>query len=125
MNYKELEIWKLAREAALAIHRMTLTALPKFEMYETGGQIRRAVKSIRSNIVEGYGRRRYKLDFVKHLTYSHASCDETIDHLEELYESGSLSDRALYQTIHTQLNELGAKLNRFIRAVEMGHNTPR
>ncbi len=125
MNYKDLEIWKLAREVALQVHRMTLTKLPKFEIYETGSQIRRAAKSIRSNIVEGYGRRRYKLDFIKHLTYSHASCDETIDHLEELFETGSLADQPLFESLLTTMNELGAKLNRFIASVESGHNTQR
>src|ERR1700720_4083624 len=38
---------------------MTMRDLPKFEIYEEGSRIRRSVKSIRSNIVEGYGRRRY------------------------------------------------------------------
>jgi four helix bundle protein len=125
MNYKDLDIWKIAREAALQIHRMTLTKLPKFECYETASQIRRAAKSIRSNIVEGYGRRRYKLDFIKHLTYSHASCDETIDHLEELFETGSLTDETLFNHLLALLNELGAKLNRFIASVESGHKTDR
>ena len=125
MNYKDLEIWKLAREVALQVHRMTLTKLPGFETCETGSQIRRAAKSIRSNIVEGYGRRRYKLDFIKHLTYSHASCDETIDHLEELFETGSLADRPLFEGLLAMMNELGAKLNRFIASVESGHNTHR
>lgn len=60
MSYRDLEIWKLAREAAVAVQAMTLKELPKFEMYEEGTQIRRSVKSVRSNIVEGYGRRRYK-----------------------------------------------------------------
>ena len=125
MNYKDLEIWKLAREVAIQVHRMTLTQLPKFETYETGSQIRRAAKSIRSNIVEGYGRRRYKLEFIKHLTYSPASCDETIDHLEELFETGSLTDQSLFESLLTMMNELGAKLNRFIASVESGHNTQR
>src|SRR5690625_6379310 len=39
--------------------------LPKYELYETGSQIRRSSKSIRANIVEGYGRRRYKRDYIK------------------------------------------------------------
>jgi four helix bundle protein len=125
MNHKDLEIWQIAREAALRIHRMTLASLPRFELYETGSQIRRAAKSIRSNIVEGFGRRRYKLDFIKYLTYAHSSCDETIDHLEELFETGSLADKSLYEDLHVRLNELGAKLNRFIQAVETGHQTTR
>jgi hypothetical protein len=36
MSYKKLEIWQLARELAIDIHRMTLEKLPKFEMYEEG-----------------------------------------------------------------------------------------
>ena len=99
--------------------------LPKFELYETGSQIRRAAKSIRSNIVEGYGRRRYKMDFIKHLTYAHASCDETLDQLEELSETGSLADETLFKDLHKRLNELGGKLNRFIASVETGHRSPR
>ena len=53
---------------------MTLTKLPAFELYEEGSQIRRSVKSVKSNIVEGYGRRRYKQDYIRFLTYAQASC---------------------------------------------------
>ncbi len=59
MSYKKLEVWQLAKDVAVEIHKMTLTDLPKFEMYEEGSQIRRSAKSVRSNIVEGYGRRNY------------------------------------------------------------------
>lgn len=79
------------------------------------------MKSVKSNIVEGYGRRRYKQEFIRFLTYSHASCDETIDHLETLFETGSLDDEKLYKDLHDRLNTLGAKLNRFIQKVESTH----
>jgi four helix bundle protein len=59
-SYRDLEIWKMARELIVVVHKMTLEKLPKFEMYEEGSQIRRSAKSISSNIVEGYGRRRYE-----------------------------------------------------------------
>jgi len=45
MSYKNLEIWQLAREVVLEIHKMSLK-LPKFEMYEEGSQIRRSSKSV-------------------------------------------------------------------------------
>ena len=80
------------------------------------------MKSVRSNIVEGYGRRRYKQDFIRFLTFAHASCDETIDHLEILRETGSLKDQALFEKRHTRLNQLVGKLNRFITSVEAQHN---
>jgi len=76
MNYKDLKIWQLARVLTVDIHRMTFRDLPKFELFEEGSQIRRSMKSIKSNIVEGYGRRRYKQDYIRFLTFAHASCDE-------------------------------------------------
>lgn len=121
MSYRDLEIWKLAREAAVAVHRMTLRELPKFEMYEEGSQIRRSVKSIRSNIVEGYGRRRYKQEFIRFLVFAHASCDETIDHLEGLFETESLANETTYRDLQAQLDLLGRKLNVFIEGVEREH----
>lgn len=121
MSYRDLEIWKLAREVAIAVHRMTLRELPKFEMYEQASQIRRSAKSIRSNIVEGYGRRRYKQEFIRYLVFAHASCDATIDHLESLFDSASLTDEQLYRRLQGQLDLLGRKLNVFIEGVEREH----
>lgn len=116
MSYRNLEVWKLAREVVIEIHSMTLH-LPKFELYEQGSQIRRSSKSIKATIVEGYGRRRYKQEYIKYLTYAHASNDETIDHLETLFETGSLTDRLLFDTLKEKLNTLGKKLNNFIQSV--------
>jgi len=121
MSYKNLEIWQLARRLVVDIHKMTLERLPKFEMYEAGSQIRRAVKSVKSNIVEGYGRRRYKQEFIRFLHFAVSSNDETADHLETLFETGSLSDQPLYEDLHDRLDLLGKKLANFIRAVENGH----
>ncbi len=112
----------MAQQLSADVHKMTLCSLPKFEMYEEGSQIRRSVKSVRSNIVEGYGRRRYKQDFIRFLSFAHASCDETIDHLEMLMETGSLTDKDLYDSLHARLNLLGGKINRFIQGVEKQHN---
>jgi len=123
MSYKKLQIWQLARELVIDIHRMTLTKLPKFEMFEEGSQIRRSIKSVKSTIVEGYGRRRYKQEFIRFLNYAIASNDETIDHLETLFETESLTDEDLYETIHDKLEVLGKKLNLFIQSVERGHDS--
>ncbi len=123
MSYRKLDIWMLARELVTNVHHMSLNQLPKFELYEEGSQIRRSIKSVKSNIVEGYGRRRYKHDFIRFLTYSHASCDETIDHLETLHETDSLTDRAVYNSLHERLDKLGGKLNHFIQCVESSHRT--
>ena len=121
MSYKNLDVWKLARELVIDIHKMTLDGLPKHEMFEEGSQIRRSIKSVKSSLVEGYGRRQYKNDFLRFLHFALASNDETIDHLETLFETGSLTERDLYQGLHDRLNRLGKQLNTFIKSVSKDH----
>ncbi len=125
MSYKKLEVWQLSRTLVIDIHKMTLTKLPKFEMFEEGSQIRRSVKSVKSNIVEGYGRREYKNDFIRFLVYAHASLDETIDHLETLFETESLKDQPLFENLHKRLDTLGRKLNRFLNTIRQSHQSPK
>ena len=120
MSYKKLDIGKLAREVSVDIHKMSLH-LPQFELYETGSQIRRSSKSISSNIVEGYGRRRYKKEFVRFIIFSLASCDETRDHLEVLFETGSLKDDRVFNDLEVKLDVLGKKINRFLESVIKNH----
>jgi four helix bundle protein len=125
MSYRDLEIWKLAQQVAIAAHRMTLQNLPKFEMYEEASQIHRSAKSISANIVGGYGRRRYKHEFIRFLVFAHASCGETIDQLEVLFETGSLTDEGIYRELSARLDLLGRKLNVFIGGVERSDRTDR
>lgn len=120
MNYKDLEIWQLSREVVIAIHKMSLE-LPKFEMYEEGSQIRRSSKSVKSNIVEGYERRNYKNEYIRFIIIALASNDETLDHLETLFETGSLADKAFYNNIHSKIELLGKKINRFLQSVQNEH----
>ena len=121
MNYRNLEVWQLARELVISIHEMTLTKLPKFEMFEEGAQIRRAIKSVKSNVVEGYGRRRYKQEFIRYIDYAFASCDETADHLDMLVATKSLTDPAAVEQLNAKLDQLGRKLNLFLQSIERGH----
>jgi four helix bundle protein len=123
MSYRDLEVWQLARELVAAIHEMTLTKLPKFEAFEEASQIRRAIKSVKSCLVEVYGRRRYKQEFIRFLTYSLASCDETADHRDTLMITGSLTDEALIKSLAHKLGTLGKKLNLFLQGVEREHRS--
>src|SRR6476620_561322 len=99
-SYRDLEIYKISKDLAIRIHAITLT-LPKFEMYEEGSQIRRSSKAVTTAIVEGYGRRIYKKDFIKFLVISITECDETIVHLDFLFKTGSLKNESLYNEFHT------------------------
>ena len=121
-SYRDLDIYSKAHKLAVEIHQLSLK-LPKFEMYEQASQIRRSSKSIKSNIVEGFGRRRYKQEFIKFLTYSLASCDETRDHLDTLYETESLGDKEKYKYFCQEYDHLGRMISNFIKSVQSGHKT--
>ncbi|WP_037316601.1 four helix bundle protein [Salegentibacter sp. Hel_I_6] len=113
-SYRNLDIYNLSFEYALEVHKVSLK-LPKFELYEQGSQIRRSSKSIKDNIVEGYGRRVYKQDFIKFLIYSHASLLECLSQLEmidELYEIGEI------KALREKYDLLGGKIYSFIQYVE-------
>ena len=118
-SYENLDIYQIAVALAVEIHKMSLDDLPKFEMYEEGSQIRRSSKSVGANIVEGFGRKRYKGEYAQFLTYALASCDETKYHLRMLHETKSLS-KAKYEYFLTKYNELGRKIYNFRKAVLEG-----
>lgn len=118
MSYKKLEIWKLAEDLVTEIHVMTLKNLPGFEMFEEGAQIRRSVKSVKSNIVEGYGRKIHPKEYLRFLTFAHSSLDETKDHLETLFKTKSLKDKVCYDRIHSNIELLGKKLYSFKQSVK-------
>jgi four helix bundle protein len=119
-SYKDLEIYKIAFELSIRIHRESLK-LPQFELYEQGSQVRRSSKGVKDAIVEGYGRRKYKADYIKYLTYSIASCDETTNHV--------LSINALYpemtgfKELEIEYDHLGRKINNYIQYVESSWRT--
>jgi len=120
-SYRDLEIYKESKRLAIVIHKMTL-GLPRFELFEEGSQIRRSSKSITSMIVEGYGRRRYKADFIRYLVYSHAECDETIVHLDFLHETESLKNEACHAAVKSEYETLSRKINNYIKWVEDNWN---
>jgi four helix bundle protein len=117
-SYKELDIYQLAHALAVDIHKMTLEDLPSFERYEEGSQIRRSAKAIPAAIVEGFGRKLYQQDFIRYLTSALASCDETKEHLELLFETGSLTNESKFKELLTRCEELGRKLYRFRESVQ-------
>jgi len=114
-GYKELDIYNEAFNLALEVHKASLQ-LPKFELYEQGSQLRRSSKSIKDQIAEGYGRRRYKSDFIKYLVYGQASCDETVSQLEMIQEL--YPEEYNWKQLIDNYLILGKKINKYIQYVE-------
>ena len=121
-SYKDLDVYQLAHDLAVKTHRMTLELLPKFEMYEEGGQIRRSSKAISSNIVEGFRRKQYQQEYIRFLTYALASCDETKEHLELLWDTASLKDSTLRDFLLEGYENLGKKLFRLRETIDISLN---
>ncbi len=115
-SYRDLEIYRLSYDLAVEVHRFSLT-LPQYEMYEEGSQVRKSSKGITSCIAEGYGRKKYKAEFIKFLVYAHASCDETILHLSFLRDTHNDTASKVKPLLDSN-EELGGKINRFIQYVE-------
>jgi four helix bundle protein len=119
-SYKDLEIYKLSYDLAVKVHKMSLK-LPQYETYEEGSQVRKPSKGITSCIVEGYGRRKYKAEFSKFLIYAHASCDETILHLNFIRDTHDFIEKEVESFIGSY-DEWGGKISRFIDFVEKEWN---
>ena len=115
-SYKNLEIYQLSYKLALEVHKLTMQ-LPFYELYEEGGQARRSSKSIPSLIAEGYGRKRYKADFLKFLYQALGSCDETTVHLNFIKDTHEDKVQQVLQLIG-EYDMLGKKINSFSSYVD-------
>lgn len=120
-SYRDLDIYKESKKLAIEVHKISLK-FPRLELYEEGSQVRRSSKSVTSNIVEGYGRRRYKADYIKYLIYAQSECDETIVHLDFLFETESLKDESTYLRLKTEYDTLSKRINKFTQWVEENLN---
>jgi len=119
-SYRDLEIYRIAFTLAKKVHLASLK-LPAFELYEQGSQIRRSSKSVKDQIAEGYGRRRYKADFIKFLVYSHSSADEATCQLEMILDL--YPDIEEFTQLLPEYENLGRRINSFIQYVESSWKT--
>lgn len=98
-GFEKLDVWHKAVDLTLQIDEV-LKKLPKNEFYSFGGQIRRAVLAISTNIAEGTGRNSkkeasYFFNVARGSTYEVASLSKVLnikgylneERLEKLYSS--------------------------------------
>ncbi len=89
-TYKELRAYQAAMEAAMRIFELT-KRFPVEERYSLTDQIRRASRSVCSNIGEAWRKRRYPAHFVSKLSDSECEAEETRVWLEFSWRRGYLS----------------------------------
>lgn len=122
-GYRRLDVYNLAHDLAVRIHKMTLT-LPALERYEEAAQVRRSSKRVSASIVEGYAQRKFKAQFLVYLYRGLGSADETQEHLRFLMETGSLASAKEGRTLLKDAEDVSRKLARFIQGVEREHRAP-
>jgi len=114
LSFRDLEIYRISSDLAVKIYTKSLE-LPSRDKFEAGSQIRRSSQGIKDAIVEGYGRRKYKNDFIKFLVYAHASSLEALSQAEFLHQIHA--DEG-WKIIASELDKLGSKIHNFITYVE-------
>ena len=75
-SYKELRVYQAAMEAAMRIFEIS-KRFPTEERYSLTDQMRRASRSVCSNIGEAWRKRRYRAAFISKLSDSETEAEET------------------------------------------------
>ena len=89
-SHEELEVYKMAFEAAMRIFELSKT-FPREEVFSLTDQMRRSSRAVCSNIAEAWRKRRYEAAFVSKLNDAEAEAAETQTWLQFAVECGYLS----------------------------------
>jgi four helix bundle protein len=90
-SYRDLRVYKLAFDSAMRIFELS-KSWPKEEKYSLTDQIRRASRSVCSNISEAWRKRRYPPHFVSKLSDSDTEAAETEVWLDFAFACGYLAE---------------------------------
>lgn len=110
-GYEDLEVYRRAFAMLKPVHQLVLS-FPDYEKYDLANQMRRAAKSVPTNIAEGYARRRSPKEFCSFLAMSVGSANEMEVHVKIMRELEYANEDVCtamlvdYQTIGKQLTKL-------------------
>ncbi len=80
-GYEDIEAFQRAMALLRPVHAVALK-LPVYEKFDLASQMRRASKSIPTNVAEGYGKRRSSRQFRAYLENALGSANEMIVHVQ-------------------------------------------
>jgi four helix bundle protein len=117
-SFEDLEVFKRAYKASLAVHRKSLE-FPPIEQRGLADQVRRASKSICANLAEGFARQGVQpADFRRFLIMALGSADEMRVWLRYCLDLGYI-DEATWQTWRQEYHEIAKMLQGLIRALRV------
>lgn len=111
-SFRELKVYKLAREQAQVIFRAS-QKFPPEEKYSLTDQIRRASRAVNAMIAEAWARRRYEAAFINKINEAMSEAMETQAWLDHAYDCGYINSRQLAD-YDASWHYVGAMLNRMI-----------
>jgi four helix bundle protein len=123
MIYKDLDVFKRSSDLAIKIHKISLS-LPREFRYDLADQIRRASRSIPSNIAEGFARKKSKEDTVNHLKDSLGSTDEVAFNLEFMNNVQLIAPEQ-FKFLSEQYAIVGKQLTNLIKSISHSTRFPR
>ena len=107
-RHTDLEVYKMAFQAAMEIFELT-KSFPKEETYSLTDQIRRASRSVCSNLAEAWRKRKYEAAFISKLSDSEGEAAETQTWLQFSVECQYL-DKTTAKTLYHTYDEIIAIL---------------
>jgi four helix bundle protein len=107
-SYRDLKVYQLSYSFAMDIFWKTKN-FPREELYSLTDQIRRSSRSISSNIVEGWAKRKYENVFKRQLIDSFGSSNETQNWLNFAHDCKYLEDEE-YEKYSCICDEIGKML---------------
>jgi len=113
-RFENLEVWKLAREFASEIYKVT-REFPDTEKFGMVTQIRRAAISVSMNIAEGSDRKS-DAEFKRFLRFSIGSLEEIVTVLYIALDQKYIKQKE-FDTIYTSANQLALKINALIKSL--------
>ena len=117
---RDLKVYRKAFDSAMEIFELT-KKFSKEETYSLTDQIRRASRSVCSNLSEGWRKRRYKAVFMNKLTDSGQEAAETQTWLEFSFHCKYIDEETFhrldesYEHIFAMLNAMEKKVDTFCR----------
>jgi four helix bundle protein len=109
-SFRELNVYRSAREGARAIFEISKT-FPRDERFSLTDQIRRSSRAVNAMIAEAWAKRRYEAAFVSKINDALGEATETQAWLDHALDSGYLTLEQ-FKALDVQWQQIGGMLNK-------------
>jgi len=109
-SFRELNVYKSAREAARAIFEISKT-FPREERYSLTDQIRRSSRAVNAMIAEAWAKRRYEAAFVSKVNDALGEATETQSWLDHAADAAYIT-APQFKELDAKWQQIGAMLNK-------------